>query len=266
MDGGIMSDTPLLKVDEIQVNFGAVKALDRVSFDVLPRTIHAVIGPNGAGKSTLLNVLSGVYRAQKGSVKFDNNELTRMRPHQITSLGIGRAFQNLALSGKQTVFDNLMLGRQSLTKSGFLACGLWTPSARKEERDHRERVVEIADFLGLIDDLENPVGELSYGAQKRVEIARALAIEPRFLLLDEPVAGMNAGEKRNISIILRKIIETLDLTILLVEHDMEVVMALSDQVTVLDFGRTIANGPPNEVQNDPAVIAAYLGTPMEVQQ
>jgi branched-chain amino acid transport system ATP-binding protein len=258
------SDIPAVEVDNVSVRFGAIKALSEVSFTVEPGAIHAVIGPNGAGKSTMFNVLSGVYKAAEGQVRFGDARLDQMRPFQIAGIGVARAFQNIALSGGQSVAENLMLGRHHLTKAGFLASGLRLPRATREGKRHGERVAEIADFLELGDKLHTPVGVLSYGDQKRVEVARALCTEPRLLLLDEPVAGMNAEETVRMSEAIREIRSALGISVVLVEHDMGMVMSLADRVTVLDFGRRIADGTPAEVQADPEVIRAYLGSGDEI--
>ncbi len=260
----VRSDVPPVLVENVSVRFGAIKALSEVSFTVEPGTIHAIIGPNGAGKSTMFNVLSGVYKAAEGQVRFGEHRLDRMRPYKIAGIGVARAFQNIALSAGQSVAENLMLGRHHLTKAGFVAAGLRLPLATREGKLHGARVAEIAEFLELGDKLHTPVGVLSYGDQKRVEVARALCTEPRLLLLDEPVAGMNAEETHRMAEAILEIRAGLGISVVLVEHDMGMVMSLADRVTVLDFGRRIADGTPAEVQRDPEVIRAYLGSGDEI--
>ncbi|MDQ6849935.1 MAG: ABC transporter ATP-binding protein [Actinomycetota bacterium] len=252
-----------LIVEDLTVRFAGLTAVDSVSFTVEPGTVHALIGPNGAGKSTCFNVLSGVYRATSGTVRLGHTDLTRRRPHEITRLGVGRTFQNIALSPRQTVLENLMLARHVLMRSGFLSAGLRLPGAGTEARRHRERVEEIAAFVGVEQHLNSPAALLPYGEQKRVELARALCTEPRLLLLDEPVAGLTAEESRTMAQAILDVRDELGVSVLIVEHDMGLVMGIADRVSVLDFGKRIADGPPGEVQRDPAVVRAYLGTGRE---
>lgn len=249
-----------LQVEDVTVRFGGIVALDGVSFTVEPRTIHALIGPNGAGKSSCFNAITGIYKAASGQVRLGDTVLTGMPPHKVARQGIGRAFQNLALIDTSSVLDNVMLGRYSLTKGEFMAYGLRAPWTMKQERRHQERAAEICDYLGLANRLHTPAGALSYGEQKRVDLARALCVEPTVLMLDEPAAGMNSSETALMAALIHDLRDDLGISILLVEHDMSLVMGIADRVTVLDFGRLIADDIPSVVQRDPEVVRAYLGT------
>ncbi|GDY33703.1 ABC transporter ATP-binding protein [Gandjariella thermophila] len=252
-------DVRPLRVSEVTVRFGGLVAVNRVSFTVEPGSIHALIGPNGAGKSTCFNAISGVCRISSGRITLGDVDLGRTPPHRIAALGVGRAFQNLALSPTSTVFDNVMLGRHALTGGGFLGHGLRAPWLRRAARRHADRVAEICDFLGVARYLHTPAGVLPYGDQKRVDIARALAVEPTLLMLDEPAAGMNASETAEMAALIQDVRDELGVSVLFVEHDMGLVMGIADRVTVLDFGRLIADDVPSVVQRAPEVIAAYLG-------
>ena len=251
--------TPLLEVDGITLVFGGVTALRDVSFHVEPGEIFAVIGPNGAGKTSILNCLNGVYHPQDGSIRLRGESLLGLKPAAIAHKGVARAFQNLALFTNLNLFDNLMLGRHHLMHSGPITGAVWWGRTRREEIEHRRRCAQIIDFLELGPYRYAPVGMLPYGVQKRVELGRALAMDPALLLLDEPVAGMNLEETERMAQHVLEIEEELGLTVILIEHDIDFVMDLARHVLVLDFGEVIATGTPLEVQSDPAVVAAYLG-------
>lgn len=251
--------TPLLSVSSLSLAFGGTSALEDVSFDVNPGELFAVIGPNGAGKTSTFNCISGVYRPSAGSIAFDGGSLLGVRPDVIAQRGVARTFQNIELFDNLTVLENLLLGRHNLIDAQWWEAFLWLPRARRSEVDARRAVENIIDFLDLAAVRHLPVGILPYGIKKRIEVGRALAMEPKLLLLDEPVAGMNVEETEDMARFIMDIRTELGIAMILVEHDMRLVMDLADRVMVLDFGRQIAMGTPDEVQADPAVIAAYLG-------
>ncbi len=258
-DDGIKKGDPLLIVDNITLRFGGVKAISNISFDVRKGEIRAIIGPNGAGKTSMLNVINGFYHPQEGTITFRGEKRNKMRPHVAANQGIARTFQNIALFKGMSVLDNIMTGRITLQKRNMLWQALWRGPAENEELEHRRSVEHIIDFLEIEAIRKTPVGRLPYGLQKRVELGRALAAEPALLLLDEPMAGMNLEEKEDMSRFILDVNQQFGTTIALIEHDMGVVMDLSDRVVVLDYGRKIGDGTPDEVRNNQDVIDAYLG-------
>ena len=250
---------PILELDAVSLRFGGVKALTNISFNVLEHEIRAIIGPNGAGKSSMLNVINGVYRPQEGTITLRGQKLTDMTPNRAAALGISRTFQNIALFKGMTVLDNIMAGCSQREHANFLEVAFQMPRARHEETANREKVEEIIEFLQIEHIRKTPVKRLPYGLQKRVELGRALAAEPKILLLDEPMAGMNIEEKQDMCRFILDVNDHYGTTVVLIEHDMGVVMDLSDRVVVLDYGKKIGDGPPDEVRSNPEVIKAYLG-------
>jgi branched-chain amino acid transport system ATP-binding protein len=257
-NGASMSEAQM-RIEDVSLSFGGVRALSGISFQIYPSTIQAIIGPNGAGKTSLLNCISGLYKPQHGKIRFEGRNLIGLAPHEIARLGIARSFQNIELFRHMSVVDNLMLGRHVHMRGNVLSGGLYWGAGQREEIVHREFVEQVIDLLEIQAIRKKTVGSLSYGLQKRVELGRALAMSPRLLLLDEPMAGMNSEEKEDMARFILDISEEQRTTIVLIEHDMGVVMDISDNVAVLEFGQLIAYGTPDQVKANPLVISAYLG-------
>ena len=250
---------PILEISNISLSFGGVRAITDTSFKVLEHEIRAIIGPNGAGKSSMLNCINGIYKPQEGTVAFKGEVLEKINPNFIARKGISRTFQNLALFKRMSVLDNILVGRRLHMDANFLEVALQLPKARRQEKENREKSQEIVEFLEIEDIRDTPVGKLPYGLQKKVELGRALATEAEVLLLDEPMAGMNVEEKREMCRFILKVNDELGTTMVLIEHDMGVVMDISDSVVVLDYGKVIADGTPEDVRSNQTVIDAYLG-------
>jgi branched-chain amino acid transport system ATP-binding protein len=256
----LKNNLPLqLELTNLSIRFGGIQALLNVSISISQGEIYSIIGPNGAGKTTLFNCISGIYRAQGGSIRFEGREITGMKPHNISRLGIARAFQNIELFRGMTVLDNLMSARGYLLNYGFFRAAIYLGRCLKEEIRSRDKVEDIIEFLDLQHVRKTPVGGLPFGLQKRVELGRALAMEPKLLLVDEPVSGMNLEETEDMARYILDTNEEMKITIVLIEHEMGLVMDISDRVTVLNFGTKIAEGPPKNIAENPEVIRAYLG-------
>lgn len=250
---------PIMEIQHLHLRFGGLEALKDANLDILEGEILAIIGPNGAGKTSLLNCISGFYLPYRGSIIFRDKDLTRLPSHRIAKMGVGRTFQNIELYTGLTALENLMAARHIHMKRGAVACGIFFGPARREEIEHREAVEDVIDLLDMQSIRKRVVGSLPYGLRKRVDLARALCMDPHLLLLDEPMAGMNVEEKEDMARFILDIYELRRTTIVLVEHDMDLVMDIADRVVVLEFGLKIAEGSPDEIRNDPQVIRAYLG-------